>query len=78
VCGRRDAVMPRNADGSGRSQTWVLKDELIQRGRPTMRSSPAARCLRPAPVPLLAVWGIRRVDEERRLPSTRGDPEGAP
>ena len=34
VCGRRDAVMPRNVQKDPEaSATWQLKDELIRRGR---------------------------------------------
>src|SRR4249920_4163811 len=33
VCGRRDAVMPRNVQKDEEaSATWLLKDELIRRG----------------------------------------------
>src|SRR5213080_2236315 len=34
VCGRRDAVMPRNVQKDPESShTWFLKDELLRRGR---------------------------------------------
>src|SRR5687768_3995647 len=34
VCGRRDAVMPRNVQKDPEaSLTWTLKDELVRRGR---------------------------------------------
>src|SRR5215475_12666724 len=34
VCGRRDAVMPRNVQKDPESsQTWFLKDEILRRGR---------------------------------------------
>src|SRR5215210_6864163 len=34
VCGRRDAFMPRNVQKDPESsQTWLLKDELMRRGR---------------------------------------------
>jgi hypothetical protein len=33
VCGRRDAVMPRNVQKEEEaSLTWTLKDELVRRG----------------------------------------------
>src|SRR5579862_6659071 len=33
VCGRRDAVMPRNVQKDEEaSHTWVLKDEMLRRG----------------------------------------------
>ena len=34
VCGRRDAIMPRNIQKDQESShTWRLKDELLRRGR---------------------------------------------
>ena len=34
VCGRRDAVMPRNVQKDPEaSLTWVLKDEIVGRGK---------------------------------------------
>ena len=34
VCGRRDAVLPRNVQKDSESSlTWVLKDELVKRGK---------------------------------------------
>ena len=34
VCGRRDAVMPRNVQKDPEaSHTWLLKDELLKRGK---------------------------------------------
>jgi len=34
VCGRRDAVMPRNVQKDPESShTWILKDELVRRGK---------------------------------------------
>ena len=34
VCGRRDAVMPRNVQKDPEaSLTWVLKDEIVRRGK---------------------------------------------
>src|SRR4029450_4054357 len=34
VCGRRDAVLPRNVQKDHEaSLTWVLKDEMLMRGR---------------------------------------------
>ncbi|MDP2390538.1 MAG: hypothetical protein Q8N52_09455, partial [Acidobacteriota bacterium] len=34
VCGRRDAVMPRNVQKDPEaSLTWVIKDEVIKRGK---------------------------------------------
>ena len=34
VCGRRDAVMPRNVQKDPESShTWLLKDDVVRRGR---------------------------------------------
>src|SRR5678815_2011249 len=34
VCGRRDAVLPRNVQKDPESShTWVLKDEILRRGK---------------------------------------------
>src|SRR6476619_2393964 len=34
VCGRRDAVMPRNVQKDPESShTWILKDEILRRGK---------------------------------------------
>jgi hypothetical protein len=34
VCGRRDAVMPRNVQKDPESShTWLLKDEILRRGK---------------------------------------------
>jgi hypothetical protein len=71
VCGRRDAVMPRNVQTDPEaSLTWRLKDELIERGRvyyAKLRRG-QAMFLAPRLVPCFhALWGIRRVDESRRL-----------
>src|SRR5687768_5614071 len=34
VCGRRDAVMPRNVQKDAEaSQTWLLKDDIVRRGK---------------------------------------------
>ena len=71
VCGRRDAVMPRNVQKDPEaSLTWHLKDELIERG--TMYYAKLSRgkamFLAPRMIPHFhAVWGMRRADETRRL-----------
>jgi hypothetical protein len=42
VCGRRDAVMPRNVQKDPESSlTWVLKDEIIKRGKGLLREARA-------------------------------------
>ena len=71
VCGRRDAVMPRNVQKDPEaSATWVLKDELIARGRVyyAKLSRGKAMFLAPRMIPHFhAVWGVRRSEEKRRL-----------
>ena len=74
VCGRRDAVMPRNVQKDPEaSQTWLLKDELVRRG--TLYYGKLARgkatFVAPRMVPYFnAVWGMRRAQEPRRLSSS--------
>jgi hypothetical protein len=71
VCGRRDAVMPRNVPKDPEaSHTWVLKDDLVRRGRVYYAKLARGRAMFLAPrmIPYFhAVWGMRRVEEERRL-----------
>jgi hypothetical protein len=71
VCGRRDAVLPRNVQKDPEaSLTWTLKDELIARGRVyyAKLSRGKAMFLAPRMIPHFhAVWGLRRVEEKRRL-----------
>jgi hypothetical protein len=71
VCGRRDAVMPRNVQKDPEaSHTWVLKDEVLRRGNVYYAKLARGRAmfLSPRMIPyFFAIWGIRRSDEERRL-----------
>ena len=71
VCGRRDAVMPRNVQKDEEaSLTWQLKDEVIRRGNVyyAKLSRGKATFLAPRMIPHFhAVWGVRRKDEPRRL-----------
>lgn len=71
VCGRREAVMPRNVQKDPEaSLTWLLKDELVGRGRVYYAKFGGARTMFVAPrmVPyFLALWGVRRADEQLRL-----------
>lgn len=71
VCGRRDAVMPRNVQKDPEaSATWVLKDELIARGRVyyAKLARGKAMFLAPRMIPYFnAVWGVRESAEKRRL-----------
>src|SRR5947208_9871272 len=71
VCGRRDAVMPRNVQTDEEaSRTWVLKDEIIARGQVYYAKLSRGRAMFVAPrlIPYFnAIWGVRKVDEPRRL-----------
>ncbi|HUU35713.1 MAG TPA: hypothetical protein VMW48_16720 [Vicinamibacterales bacterium] len=71
VCGRRDAVLPRNVQKDPEaSLTWVLKDELVNRGRVyyAKLARGKATFLAPRMVPYFhAVWGVRRSQEAARL-----------
>ena len=71
VCGRRDAVLPRNVQTDEESSlTWRLKDELIRRGKVYYAKLARGRAMFVAPrmIPHFhAVWGLRRADERRRL-----------
>jgi hypothetical protein len=71
VCGRRDAVMPRNVQTDEEaSRTWVLKDEIIGRGQVYYAKLARGRAMFVAPrmVPYFnAVWGVKRADEPKRL-----------
>jgi hypothetical protein len=71
VCGRRDAVMPRNVQKDPEaSTTWHLKDEVVRRGRIYYAKLTRGKAMFIAPrmVPYFhAVWGVRRSEEKRRL-----------
>ena len=71
VCGRRDAVMPRNVQKDPEaSQTWLLKDDLVRRGKVYYGKLTGARTLFIAArmIPHFeAVWGLRKAEEARRL-----------
>ena len=71
VCGRRDAVLPRNVQKDPEaSLTWVLKDELVNRGRVYYAKLARGKALFLAPrmIPWFhAVWGVRKADEKTRL-----------
>jgi hypothetical protein len=71
VCGRRDAVMPRNVQKDPEaSLTWVLKDEVIARGKVYYAKLARGKTMFLAPrmIPYFhAVWGVRKADEKRRL-----------
>jgi hypothetical protein len=71
VCGRRDAVLPRNVQkDSETSLTWQLKDELVRRGRVYYAKLARGKAMFLAPriIPYFhAIWGLRRSDEKTRL-----------
>jgi hypothetical protein len=71
VCGRRDAVIPRNVQKDPEaSQTWLLKDEVVRRGRVYYAKFARGKTMFLAPrmIPYFhAVWGLRRSEESRRL-----------
>ncbi len=71
VCGRRDAVMPRNVQKDPEaSAAWVLKDELVQRGRVYYGKLARGRAMFVAPrmvASFFSVWGVTRRQEKSRL-----------
>jgi hypothetical protein len=71
VCGRRDAVMPRNVQKDPEaSLTWNLKDQMLRRGNVYYAKLAGGRTTFVAPrmVPYFhAVWGLRRADEAGSL-----------
>jgi hypothetical protein len=71
VCGRRDAHMPRNVQKDPESSlTWVLKDELMRRGRVYYAKLTKNRSTFVAPrlVPHFnALWGVARREESKAL-----------
>src|SRR3989441_3909336 len=71
VCGRRDAVLPRNVQKDVEtSLTWVLKDEIVRRGKVYYAKFARGKAMFLAPrmIPYFhAVWGMRRSEEKRRL-----------
>jgi hypothetical protein len=71
VCGRRDAVMPRNVQKDPEaSLSWVLKDEIVRRGKVYYAKLARGKALFLAPrmIPYFhAIWGMRRSEEKRRL-----------
>lgn len=71
VCGRRDAILPRNVQTDEEtSLTWRLKDELIKRGNvyyAKLARGKAMFLARHMVPHFHAIWGVRRVDEPKRL-----------
>jgi hypothetical protein len=71
VCGRRDAVMPRNVQKDPEaSQTWLLKDAVVKRGNVYYGKLTRGKAMFIAPrmIPYFhAVWGVGKADEPKRL-----------
>jgi hypothetical protein len=71
VCGRRDAHMPRNVQKDPEaSLAWVIKDEVMQRGRVYYAKLGRGRATFLAPrliAHFQSVWGIARRAERERL-----------
>ncbi|MBL8190133.1 MAG: hypothetical protein JNK38_19110 [Acidobacteria bacterium] len=71
VCGRRDAVMPHNVQKDPESShTWVLKDELIRRGKVYYGKLARGKTMFLAPRMLPAfftIWGMTKRQEKTRL-----------
>lgn len=71
VCGRRDAVMPRNVQKDEEaSHTWLLKDDIVRRGKVyyAKLARGKAMFLAPRMIPYFhAVWGMRKAEEPQRL-----------
>ena len=71
VCGRRDAVMPRNVQKDEEaSLAWVLKDEVIRRGNVyyAKLARGKATFIAPRMIPYFnAIWGVRRAEEPKQL-----------
>ncbi|MBK9315472.1 MAG: hypothetical protein IPM55_14705 [Acidobacteria bacterium] len=76
VCGRRDAVMPHNVQKDPESShAWVLKDEIVRRGKVYYGKLARGKTMFIAPRMIQyfrAVWGISKREENSRLsPSAR-------
>lgn len=71
VCGRRDAVMPRNVQKDEEaSAAWLLKDEVVRRGQVyyAKLARGKATFIAPRLIPFFnAIWGVRRKEEKTRL-----------
>jgi hypothetical protein len=71
VCGRRDAVMPRNVQKDEEaSLAWTLKDALVNRGKVYYAKLAGGRAtfIAPRMVPYFhAVWGMRKAEEATLL-----------
>ncbi len=71
VCGRRDATLPRNVQKDPEtSHTWILKDEVMRRGRVYYGKLARGKAMFLASrmIPYFkALWGVPRREEKKRL-----------
>ncbi len=71
VCGRRDAILPRNVQKDPEcSQTWTLKDQVMRRGRfyYGKLGRRSAMFVAPRMIPYFnALWGMRKRAEKEHL-----------
>src|SRR5436853_5057262 len=71
VCGRRDAVLPRNVQKDPEtSHAWFLKDELLRRGRVYYGKLPRGKAMFLAPrmIPYFkSLYGLPKREEKKRL-----------
>ncbi|HWI17604.1 MAG TPA: hypothetical protein VNT81_07650 [Vicinamibacterales bacterium] len=71
VCGRRDAVMPRNVQKDEEaSAAWLLKDEIVRRGQIYYGKLARGKAtfIAPRMVPYFnAIWGLKRSEEKSTL-----------
>jgi hypothetical protein len=71
VCGRRDAVMPRNVQKDEEaSAAWLLKDDIVRRGQVYYGKLARGKAtfIAPRMVPYFhSIWGLRRSEEKTRL-----------
>src|SRR5688572_31513021 len=71
VCGRRDAVLPRNVQKDPEtSLAWTLKDDVLRRGRIYYARLAGGKPLFLAPRMIEhfhAIWGVKRSQENVRL-----------
>jgi hypothetical protein len=71
VCGRRDAVMPKNVQKDEEaSAAWLLKDEIVRRGQVYYGKLARGKAtfIAPRMVPYFnAIWGLKRGQEKTAL-----------
>jgi len=71
VCGRRDAIIPRNVQKDPEtSHTWTLKDEMLRRGRVYYGKLTRGKAMFLAPRMIQyfnALWGLPRREEKKRF-----------